>query len=58
MQQTQTLTFMEVSEGEATYYLAPFVFNNEEVLHFTIKVGADSTSKPMTINFNRTLYTE
>ena len=58
MQQTQTLTFMEVSEGDATYYLAPFVFNNEEVLHFTIKVGADATGKPMTINFNRTLYTE
>lgn len=58
MQQTQALTFMEISEGDATYYLAPFVFNNEEVLHFTVKVSADSNSKPMTINFNRTLYTE
>lgn len=58
MQQTQALTFMEVSEGNATYYLAPFVFNNEEVLHFTVQVKADANSKPMTINFNRTLYTD
>jgi hypothetical protein len=58
MQQKQTLKFIEINEGNATYYLAPFVFNNEELLHFDIKVTTDENAKPMTFTFNRTLYTE
>lgn len=58
MQQKQALKFIEIKEGDATYYLAPFVFNNEEVLHFDIQVSADANSKPMNFTFNRTLYTE
>jgi hypothetical protein len=58
MQQQQPLKFIEIKEGDATYYLAPFVFNNEEVLHFDIQVSADANAKPMTFTFNRTLYTE
>lgn len=57
MQQQQTLKFIEVNEGDATYYLAPFVFNNEELLHFTVEV-TDVDNKPMVVKFNRTLYTE
>lgn len=56
MQQKQTLSFIEIKEGDATYYLAPFVFNNEELLHFEIQVGENENSKPMLIKFNRTLY--
>jgi hypothetical protein len=55
MQQQQVLKFIEINEGEATYYLAPFVFSNEEVLHFDIEVTG-SDSKPMKVTFNRTLY--
>ncbi|MCE3251186.1 MAG: hypothetical protein K0Q67_196 [Cellvibrio sp.] len=58
MQQQQSLKFLEIKEGDATYYLAPFVFNNEEVLHFDIQVSADANTKPMRFTFNRTLYTE
>jgi hypothetical protein len=58
MQQKQALKFIEIKEGDATYYLAPFVFNNEEVLHFDVQVSADANSKPMSFTFNRTLYTE
>lgn len=58
MQQQQILKFIEVSEGEATYYLAPFVFNNEELLHFEIQVGVGADSKPMSVTFNRMLYTQ
>jgi hypothetical protein len=58
MQQKQALKFIEINEGDATYYLAPFVFNNEEVLHFDIQVSADANAKPMSFTFNRTLYTE
>ncbi len=58
MQQKQALKFIEIKEGDATYYLAPFVFNNEEVLHFDIQVNAYTNTKPMSFTFNRTLYTE
>lgn len=58
MQQKQKLKFIEVNEGDATYYLAHFVFNNEELLHFDIQVSVDENAKPMTFTFNRTLYTE
>lgn len=58
MQQKQALKFIEINEGDATYYLAPFVFNNEELLHFDIQVSTDANAKPMTFTFNRTLYTE
>lgn len=58
MQQKQALKFIEIQEGDATYYLAPFAFNNEEILHFDIQVNADENSKPMIFTFNRTLYTE
>lgn len=58
MQQKQALKFIEINEGDATYYLAPFVFNNEELLHFDIQVSAGENTKPMTFTFNRTLYTE
>lgn len=58
MQQKQALKFIVVNEGNATYYLAPFVFNNEELLHFDIQVSVNENTKPMTFTFNRTLYTE
>lgn len=58
MQQKQALKFIEIKEGDATYYLAPFVFNNEELLHFDIQVSSDANAKPMTLTFNRTLYKE
>ncbi|HSX50288.1 MAG TPA: DUF4426 domain-containing protein [Cellvibrio sp.] len=58
MQQKQALKFIEIKEGDATYYLAPFVFNNEELLHFDIQVNTEVTARPMTFTFNRTLYKE
>lgn len=58
MQQKQTLKFIEVSEGDATYYLAPFVFNNEELLHFDIELNVDGVARPLKITFNRTLYAD
>lgn len=58
MQQKQALNFIEIKEGDATYYLAPFVFNNEDVLHFTIDVRVEESARPMSFTFSRTLYTE
>lgn len=56
MQQKQDLKFIEVKEGDVTYYLAPFVFNNEDLLYFEIKVKANESSSPILVQFNRTLY--
>lgn len=58
MQQKQTLKFFQVSEGEATYYLAPFVFNNEELLHFDVQLQLDGVARPFNVSFSRTLYTD
>lgn len=58
MQQKQTLKFIEVSEGDATYYLAPFVFNNEELLHFDIELNVEGAARPLKLTFNRTLYAD
>jgi hypothetical protein len=56
MQQKQSLKFIEVKEGDVTYYLAPFVFNNEDLLYFDIQVKANESSSPIMVQFNRTLY--
>lgn len=56
MQQKQDLKFIEVKEGDVTYYLAPFVFNNEDLLYFEIKVQTNESSSPILVQFNRTLY--
>lgn len=56
MQRQQQLKFIEIKEGDATYYLAPFVFNSEELLYFDIDISADKNARPMKVSFNRTLY--
>jgi hypothetical protein len=56
MQQKQSLKFIEVKEGDVTYYLAPFVFNNEDLLHFDISVKPSADSAAFAVQFTRTLY--
>lgn len=56
MQQKQDLRFIEIKEGDVTYYLAPFVFNNEELLYFDVQVKTTADAVPMKVQFNRTLY--
>jgi hypothetical protein len=56
MQQKQDLKFIEVKEDDVTYYLAPFVFNNEDLLHFDINVKPSADSAAFAVQFTRTLY--
>ena len=61
MQQSQTLQFREINEGEtaetkATYYIAPVRHNNEDDLRFEISIIPAGESKPLTISFSRRLY--
>ena len=58
MQQTKSLEFVEIKEPEATYYLSSFRYTNEEDLRFEVSVLPASETIPLTITFNRRLYTE
>lgn len=58
MQQRQRLDFIEISEGDATYYIAPVKHTNEETYNFTISVDPETDAGPFEITFSRTLYVE
>lgn len=52
----KTLTFREVKEGDAVYYLATFPVRNEEHLSFNIKVQQGNQSQ--VLQFSQTFYTD
>ena len=55
LSQQQRLEFLEIREGDAVYYLAPFRFDREDPLAFRVEVKtADQPAR--TLNFNRKLY--
>ena len=54
--QTNQLDFTEIRDGEAVYYLAPFEFENEEVIHFDIEVEVAANTAPLSFRFTRTFY--
>lgn len=54
--QQQQLEFTEVREGDAVYYLAPFTFDNEDPLTFTIHVRPADSEVTHTFTFQRTFY--
>lgn len=58
MQQQQTLEFKEISEGDATYYIAPLKHTNEETYNFTISVDPEGEAGPFELTLSRTLYVE
>lgn len=58
LQQQQTLAFEEIREGEAVYYIAPFTFDSEDPLTFTINVRPAGGDQTHTFSFKRTLYAD
>src|SRR5690606_4735292 len=56
IQQQQTLDFIEIREGEAVYYLAPFKFDNEDPLTFTIQARPARSHQTSTLTCQRTFY--
>jgi uncharacterized protein DUF4426 len=54
--QSKTLTFKEVKEGQAIYYLAQIHYNNEETFHFTIKI--DDGKEQQTLKFTQKFYVD
>ena len=58
LQQQQSLRFITIQEQNATYYLAPLYYNNEDIYHFDITVVIDKQTPAITFTFTKTLYVE
>lgn len=56
LQQKFSLTFIEMKEATAIYYLAPIRFNNEEILHIDITIQAEKDSLAKTFTTTKKLY--
>jgi len=56
MQQQTQLPFIEIQEQNAIYYIAPFEFDDEEVLHFDIDVVLPGQTRPTSVRFSKKLY--
>ncbi len=56
MQQSMPLEFIEIIEGDAAYYLAPFRFSDRETLHFHLQVRIPGLTDAQDIKLTRTLY--
>jgi hypothetical protein len=54
--QNQTLTFQEIREGEAIYYIAEFPFINEEWRFFEIDFRPAGADQTYTFEFKHQLY--
>jgi hypothetical protein len=56
MQQQKTLSFIEIKEQDAVYFLAPIRVDSEEMVHFRIEVKHDGQTYPVT--FSKILYVD
>ena len=54
--QTHQLTFTEVKEGKAIYYLAEYPYLNEEIVNFDINIRTEKKSN--TLKFQHKFYVE
>lgn len=53
--QIETLTFKEVDEGAAVYYLAQFAITGQEILRFELQV-TDADGKTHLLKFNQEVF--
>lgn len=53
--QTHVLTFKEIDEGDAVYYLTQFAITSQELLRFELQV-TDSDGKTHTLKFNQEVF--
>jgi hypothetical protein len=58
IQQQRSLTFREIDEGNAVYYIAPLRHSNEEVMNFAIDVQPQGEEKSFQVRFTRTLHVD
>lgn len=53
--QSTTLTFKEIDEGDAVYYLSQFPITSQELLRFELQV-TDSEGKSHSLKFNQEVF--
>ena len=58
LSQVQTLSFREIKEGNAIYYLADFRFTDDELLAFDIEVQPDPNRPAYRIHFSQHFYVD
>ena len=56
LQQSETLEFKEVREGDAIYYIGQFDFSDREVLRFTLEVSPEGGEPSHAIEWTTQLY--
>lgn len=57
-QQSRTLQFREIREGDAIYHLAEVPVRGGEVLDFQIRIGVEDRTEPMEIRFRQTFFAD
>ena len=55
-QQSQKLEFIPIREQNSIYYLAPFEFENEDLLTFKISVDDANNQGPYNFKFQKKMY--
>ena len=55
-QQSQQLEFIAIKEQNTIYYLAPFEFENEDLLTFKITVDSPVSPGPYSFKFQKKMY--
>lgn len=55
-QQSQLLEFVPIKEQNTIYYLAPFEFENEDLLTFKITVDSPASLGPYSFKFQKKMY--
>lgn len=56
LQQSQQLEFVPIKEQNTIYYLAPFEFENEDLLTFKITVDSPASLGPYSFKFQKKMY--
>ena len=56
LQQSQPLEFIAIKEQNTIYYLAPFEFDNEDLLTFKISVDRPASQGPYSFKFQKKMY--
>jgi len=58
LQQSEALTFNEVREGTAVYYIGQFSFSNAEILRFVVSVQPEGQGEAHELEWRTQLYTQ
>lgn len=56
--QAKDITFREIEETNAIYYISTFRFDDEDTYRVTLTVTPEGKEKPITVKFNQQFYEE